>query len=68
MNKKTVIPFLAATVLGSAILGTNLYSSAASNHTQSKSIEVSGHETNDDNLAELQAKAKLTSDEPKLSL
>ncbi len=65
MNKKTVIPFLAATVLGSAILGINLYSSAASNHTQSKSIEVSGHETNDDNLAELQAKAKLTSDEAK---
>ncbi len=65
MDKKIIIPILAAIVIGSAIIGTNLGSSASANSNHSKIMEVSNHKTNDNHLTTLHAKVKITQEKAK---
>ncbi len=65
MDKRIIIPILAAVVIGSAIIGTNLGSSASANSNHSKIMKVSNHETNDNHLTALHSKTKITQDKAK---
>ncbi|WP_391207109.1 PepSY domain-containing protein [Psychrobacillus sp. L4] len=62
MKKKMIIPALAATLIGGAVAGNSLFSTAFASGKAPVTNQVEDQK-DDDNIAELQAKAKLTLDE-----
>ncbi|MFF2753224.1 PepSY domain-containing protein [Psychrobacillus sp. NPDC058041] len=62
MNKKIIIPALAATLIGGAVAGNSLFSTAFASGKTPATNQVEDQK-DDDNIAVLQAKAKLTLDE-----
>ncbi|WP_391119726.1 PepSY domain-containing protein [Psychrobacillus sp. L3] len=62
MKKKMIIPALAATLIGGAVAGNSLFSTAFASGKAPVTSQVEDQK-DDDNIAELQAKTKLTLDE-----
>jgi len=62
MKKKLIIPVLAATLIGGAVVGNSVFTTAFASNNAPATTQAEDQK-DDDNIAELQAKAKLTLDE-----
>ena len=62
MKKKIIIPVLAATLIGGAVVGNSVFTTAFASNNAPATTQAEDQK-DDDNIAELQAKAKLTVDE-----
>ena len=62
MKKKLIIPALAATLIGGAVVGNSVFTTAFASNNAPATTQAEDQK-DDDNIAELQAKAKLTLDE-----
>ncbi|WP_075617988.1 PepSY domain-containing protein [Paenisporosarcina indica] len=62
MKKKIIIPVLAATLIGGAVVGNSVISTASASNSAPATNQAEDQK-DDDNITDLQAKAKLTVDE-----
>lgn len=62
MKKKLIIPVLAATLIGGAVVGNGVFTTAFASNNAPTTTQAEDQK-DDNNIAELQAKAKLTLDE-----
>ncbi|SES17660.1 PepSY domain-containing protein [Psychrobacillus sp. OK032] len=62
MKKKMIIPALAATLIGGAVVGNSVFSTAFASNNAPTTTQAE-EQKDDENIAELQAKAKLSLDE-----
>ena len=62
MKKKIIIPVLAATLIGGAVIGNGVFTTAFASNNAPATTQAEDQK-DDDNIAELQAKVKLTLDE-----
>ena len=62
MKKKIIIPALAATLIGGAVIGNGVFTTAFASNNAPTTTQAEDQK-DDDNIAELQAKVKLTLDE-----